>query len=50
MEDGGEPFEGKMERVAQTLASQFEECSGVEETISENLARLGYSLRKGNAP
>lgn len=42
VEDDGEPFEGKMERLTAALAEQFEEGRRLEEAIRENLERLGY--------
>ncbi len=42
VEDDGEPFEEKMERLTATLAEQFGQASVLEKIILENLARLGY--------
>jgi type I restriction enzyme M protein len=42
VEDDGEPFAEKMERLTATLAEQFAESARLEAVIRENLARLGY--------
>jgi type I restriction enzyme M protein len=42
IEDDGEPFEEKMERLAETLANQFAKAEALERTIQTNLARIGF--------
>lgn len=42
--DDGEPFEDKMERLTAQLQEQFAESVRLEQTIRENLARLGYGV------
>jgi type I restriction enzyme M protein len=42
VEDDGEPFTEKMERLTATLREQFAESTRLEAVISENLRRLGY--------
>jgi type I restriction enzyme M protein len=42
VEDDGEPFEEKMERLTATLWEQFEESARLEAIIRQNLAKLGY--------
>jgi type I restriction enzyme M protein len=42
LEDDGEPFEEKMERLTAGLAEQFAESARLEAIIRENLRRLGY--------
>lgn len=42
LEDDGEPFEAKMERLTATLEEQFAEGRRLEEAIRENLRGLGY--------
>ncbi|MBZ0299509.1 MAG: SAM-dependent methyltransferase, partial [Anaerolineae bacterium] len=42
VEDDGEPFEAKMERLTTQLQEQFAESVSLEQAIRENLARLGY--------
>jgi type I restriction enzyme M protein len=42
VEDDGEPFEDKMERLTAQLQEQFAESARLEQTIRENLARLDY--------
>lgn len=44
MEDDGEPFEDKMQRLTATLYEQFAEGDRLEKTIQENLSRLGYDI------
>lgn len=42
MEDDGEPFAEKMERLTATLAEQFAESATLEQKIKQNLEGLGY--------
>jgi type I restriction enzyme M protein len=42
VEDGGEPFEEKMRRLAAQLEEQFSEAARLERLIKENLRALGY--------
>ncbi|MCB2155757.1 type I restriction-modification system subunit M [bacterium] len=42
IEDDGEPFEEKMERLTTTLYQQFDESARLEATIRKNLEGLGY--------
>ncbi len=42
VEDDGEPFEEKMERLTATLAEQFGQSMELQRTIAANLGRLGY--------
>jgi type I restriction enzyme M protein len=44
IEDDGEPFEEKMQRLVAQLNEQFTESAKLEKAICENLARLGYGL------
>lgn len=44
VEDDGEPFEAKMERLTATLREQFEEGARLEAVIQENLRKLGYDI------
>ncbi len=41
VDDDGEPFAEKMERLTATLREQFAESARLERAISENLRRLG---------
>ena len=42
VEDDGEPFAGKMQRLTAQLKEQFADSAKLEEEIAENLRRLGY--------
>lgn len=42
VDDDGEPFEEKMERLTLKLAEQFEESARLEHLIKESLKKLGY--------
>jgi len=42
VDDDGEPFAEKMERLTATLRDQFAESARLEQVISDNLRRLGY--------
>lgn len=42
IEDDGEPFEEKMQRLTATLYQQFEESARLEAAIRKNLEGLGY--------
>ena len=44
VEDDGEPFEEKMERLTNTLANQFKKSRGLEEEIIKQLGGIGYKL------
>lgn len=44
VEDDGEPFEEKMERLTTTLAMQFEKSRELEEEIRRQLGGIGYEL------
>jgi type I restriction enzyme M protein len=46
IEDDGEPFERKMQRLNTTLQAQFAESSKLERTIKANLRGLNYGLPK----
>ncbi len=42
VEDDGEPFEEKMERLTKQLYKQFEEGKELEDAITKNMEALGY--------
>ena len=44
VEDDGEPFEEKMERLTTTLAMQFEKSRELEDEIRRQLGGIGYEL------
>ena len=44
VEDDGEPFEEKMERLTNTLANQFKRSRELEEEIRKQLGGIGYEL------
>ena len=44
MEDDGEPFEEKMERLTGEIAKCFEESNRLQEQIKKNLEAIGYGL------
>ena len=44
VEDDGEPFEEKMERLTNTLANQFKKSRELEEEIRKQLGAIGYKL------
>jgi type I restriction enzyme M protein len=44
VEDDGEPFEEKMNRLVAELAGQFAESAKLEAAIRANLKGLGYAL------
>ena len=44
VEDDGEPFEDKMERLTNTLANQFIKSRELEEEIRKQLGGIGYKL------
>jgi type I restriction enzyme M protein len=44
VEDGGEPFEEKMEGLAMYLLEQFGQSHELEKTIYANLESLEYEL------
>ena len=44
VEDDGEPFEEKMERLTNTLANQFKKFRELEEEIRKQLGGIGYKL------
>lgn len=44
VEEDGEPFEEKMQKLTSELAGQFKRSKELEEEIGKNLAGLGYGL------
>ena len=44
VEDDGEPFEEKMDRLTTTLANQFEKSRAIEAEIRKQLGGIGYEL------
>ena len=44
VEDDGEDFEEKMERLTNTLANQFKKSRELEEEIRKQLGGIGYKL------
>lgn len=44
VEDDGEPFEEKMDRLTNTLANQFKKSRELEEEIRKQLGGIGYKL------
>ena len=44
VEDDGEPFEEKMERLTNTLANKFKKSRELEEEIRKQLGGIGYEL------
>jgi type I restriction enzyme M protein len=42
VEEDGEPFDQKMQRLVAELNSQFEESAKLEQAITANLKGLGY--------
>ena len=44
VEDNGEPFDEKMERLTNTLANQFKKSRELEEEIRKQLGGIGYEL------
>ena len=44
VEDDGEPFEEKMERLTNTLANQFKKSRELEEEIRKQLGGIGYEI------
>ena len=44
VEDDGEPFEEKMDRLTTTLANQFKKSRELEEEIRKQLGGIGYEL------
>ena len=44
IEDDGEPFEEKMERLTKELSKLFKESKGLEEQIRKNLEGIGYDV------
>jgi type I restriction enzyme M protein len=45
IEDDGEPFEEKMQRLVATLDEQFTEGERLETAIRENMQRLDFGTR-----
>jgi len=45
-EDAGEPFDQKMKRLTEKLEEQFMESARLDQAIRENLAKLGYDIKK----
>jgi type I restriction enzyme M protein len=46
VEDDGEPFDEKMQRLVTTLNEQFAESRKLEKAIRQNLAGLGFSPKE----
>jgi type I restriction enzyme M protein len=46
VEDDGEPFPEKMQRLTSTLAGQFAESARLEKAIRENVKGLGWPMEK----
>jgi type I restriction-modification system DNA methylase subunit len=46
VEDDDEPFEDKMQRLVSELHEQFAESSKLEAAIKQNLANLGFSMKR----
>lgn len=46
VEDDGEPFEEKMDRLTSTLREQFAESERLETVIKDNLSKLGYDMNE----
>ena len=46
IEDDGEPFEEKMQRLVAQLDTQFTESAKLEKQIKQNLASLGHALEQ----
>jgi len=44
IEDDGEPFDEKMQRLTSQLQEQFTESAKLEKEIKKNLGRLGYGI------
>ena len=44
MEDDGEPFDEKMQRLSTELATQFKQSDELEEKIRNNLKKVGYGF------
>ncbi len=44
VEDGGVPFEEKMQALTAELARQFEEGARLEKRIRENLEGIGFGV------
>jgi type I restriction enzyme M protein len=44
VEEDGEPFEEKIQRLTAELAAQFKRARELEEEIGKNLAGIGYGL------
>jgi len=44
VEDDGEPFEAKMNRLTKQLSGQFAESARLEKEIRNNLKGLGYGF------
>ncbi len=49
VEDDDAPFEQKMKRLAQTLATRLQESAHLETPIEQYLASLGYPVNKEGA-
>ena len=45
VEDDGEPFEEKMERLTKTLSEQFAKSRELEDEIRKQLGGIGYELQ-----
>jgi type I restriction enzyme M protein len=44
VEDDGEPFAEKMQRLTKTLSEQFAKSDKLEEEIKKNLKKIGFEL------
>lgn len=47
VEDDGEPFEEKMQRLTAELAECFAESNSLQAAISDNLTKLGFPVEQG---
>ena len=45
VEDDGEPFEEKMDRLTKTLSEQFKKSKELEDEIRKQLGGIGYELQ-----
>jgi type I restriction enzyme M protein len=45
IEDDGEPFEEKMDRLTTQLGEQFKESARLEKQIAKNLAHIGFPIK-----
>ncbi len=49
-EDDGEPFGEKMKRLGTKLEEQFAESARLDAAIRQNLAGLGYPVKREKVP